>query len=91
MPHSEEMVEILMADDDPDDRLLASKALHEYRLKNGIRFVEDGESDDDLLGVPLPPWPDRSDRFAVDPADGGVRTRINRAERGLPRAYLRNW
>ena len=49
MPHSEEMVEILMADDDPDDRLLASKALHEYRLKNGIRFVEDGEELMDYL------------------------------------------
>ena len=42
MSQSEEIVEILMADDDADDRLLAEKALHEYRLKNGIRFVEDG-------------------------------------------------
>jgi CheY-like chemotaxis protein len=38
-----ERVEILMADDDPDDRMMAARALHEYRLKNNIRFVEDGE------------------------------------------------
>ena len=43
MNNSKESVEILMADDDPDDRLMAAKALHEYRLKNGIRFVENGE------------------------------------------------
>ena len=49
MSQSEEIVEILMADDDPDDRLLAEKALHEYRLKNGIRFVEDGEELMDYL------------------------------------------
>ena len=49
MSQSEEIVEILMADDDPDDRMLAEKALHEYRLKNGIRFVEDGEELMDYL------------------------------------------
>ena len=49
MNQSEEIVEILMADDDPDDRLLAERALHEYRLKNGIRFVEDGEELMDYL------------------------------------------
>lgn len=43
MSETEQRVEILMADDDPDDRLMASRALAEYRLKNGIRFVEDGE------------------------------------------------
>jgi CheY-like chemotaxis protein len=37
------LVHILMADDDPDDRLMARKALEEYRVTNGIRFVEDGE------------------------------------------------
>jgi CheY-like chemotaxis protein len=36
-------VVILMADDDPDDRLLARKALAESRLLNDLRFVEDGE------------------------------------------------
>lgn len=49
MNQSEQIVEILMADDDPDDRLLAERALHEYRLKNGIRFVEDGEELMDYL------------------------------------------
>ena len=49
MNHNVEMVEILMADDDPDDRLLADLALKEARLKNGIRFVEDGEELMDYL------------------------------------------
>lgn len=34
---------ILMADDDPDDRLLSKEALQEARLMNELRFVEDGE------------------------------------------------
>ncbi|MCA9080106.1 MAG: response regulator [Planctomycetaceae bacterium] len=37
-----EIVTFLMADDDPDDRLLAKKALSESKLRNGIQFVEDG-------------------------------------------------
>jgi CheY-like chemotaxis protein len=36
-------VTILMADDDPDDRLLAAEALRESRVGNDLRFVEDGE------------------------------------------------
>lgn len=36
-------VTFLMADDDEDDRLLTQRALREYRLMNGMRFVEDGE------------------------------------------------
>ena len=32
---------ILMAEDDPDDRMLAEDALREARLLNGLRFVED--------------------------------------------------
>lgn len=44
-----EAVDILMADDDPDDRLMADKALREYRLTNGIFFVEDGEELMDYL------------------------------------------
>ena len=35
MSNPEGPVQILMADDDPDDRLMAKKALKEYRLKNG--------------------------------------------------------
>ena len=36
-------ITILMADDDPDDRLLTADALKEARLINDIRFVENGE------------------------------------------------
>ena len=36
-------ITILIADDDPDDRLLAKDALQESRLANDLRFVEDGE------------------------------------------------
>src|SRR5262245_57951002 len=43
MSNPAESIEILMADDDPDDCLMASRALKAYRLRNGIRFVEDGE------------------------------------------------
>jgi CheY-like chemotaxis protein len=49
MNSPEKLVEILMADDDADDRLMAAKALMDYRLKNGIRFVEDGEELMDYL------------------------------------------
>ncbi len=34
---------ILMADDDPDDCLLAEEALREARLINELRTVADGE------------------------------------------------
>ena len=33
---------ILMAEDDADDRLLTTKALARSRLRNNLRFVEDG-------------------------------------------------
>lgn len=36
-------VTILIADDDPEDRMLAEDALVESRLANDVRFVEDGE------------------------------------------------
>ena len=36
-------ITILVADDDPDDRMLAQEALAESRLANDLRFVEDGE------------------------------------------------
>lgn len=36
-------ITILMADDDPDDRLLTADALKEARLINDLRFVENGE------------------------------------------------
>jgi CheY-like chemotaxis protein len=42
-------ITILMAEDDPDDRLLAAKALKSRRLANELRFVEDGEELMDFL------------------------------------------
>lgn len=33
----------LMADDDPDDRMLTKEAMSESRVLNDLRFVEDGE------------------------------------------------
>lgn len=36
-------IEILIADDDAEDRMLIRDALNESRLKNGLQFVEDGE------------------------------------------------
>lgn len=42
-------VVILIADDDPDDRLLTKEALEENRLANDIKFVEDGEELMDYL------------------------------------------
>ena len=36
-------ITILMAEDDPDDRMLTREALLESRLANELRFVEDGE------------------------------------------------
>ncbi|HZD40552.1 MAG TPA: response regulator [Terriglobales bacterium] len=35
-------IALLMADDDPDDRMLAKEALAEVRLANDLFFVEDG-------------------------------------------------
>ena len=35
-------ITILMAEDDPDDRLLTQEALDESRLVNDLHFVEDG-------------------------------------------------
>lgn len=42
-------VTILMADDDPDDCLLAREALSESRLANDLHFVSDGEELMDYL------------------------------------------
>ena len=44
-----EPVNMLMADDDPDDRMMAEKALREARLTNGLMFVENGEELMDYL------------------------------------------
>jgi CheY-like chemotaxis protein len=40
---------ILMADDDPDDRLLTQEAWQENRIANELHFVEDGEDLMDYL------------------------------------------
>lgn len=40
---------ILIADDDPEDRMLVKEALEESRLKNSIQFVENGEELMDYL------------------------------------------
>lgn len=42
-------ITILIADDDPDDRLLISDALEDSRLANNIDFVKDGEDLMDYL------------------------------------------
>jgi len=42
MQHAPELVTILMADDDPDDRLLVEDAFAEIRLDNPLDFVGDG-------------------------------------------------
>ena len=57
-------IEILMADDDPEDRLLVLDAWEESRVVNSLSFVEDGEElmdylyrqgkYDSLNGKPLP-------------------------------------
>lgn len=39
---NKERITILMADDDPDDRLLVQDAFDEIRLANPLVFVEDG-------------------------------------------------
>jgi two-component system response regulator len=42
-------ITLLMAEDDPDDRLLTQEAFRENRLANDLRFVEDGEELMDYL------------------------------------------
>ena len=42
-------ITILMADDDPDDRMLTQEALMENKLANDLHFVEDGEELLDFL------------------------------------------
>jgi CheY-like chemotaxis protein len=42
-------ITILMADDDPDDRMLTGEALEESLLANNLHFVEDGEELMDYL------------------------------------------
>ncbi len=58
MSETKTPVTILMADDDPDDRLLTREALTMARLANPLRLVEDGEELLDYLkqrGAYAPP------------------------------------
>jgi CheY-like chemotaxis protein len=49
MRHRSKPVAILMAEDDPDDRLLSEEALKEAHLNNELHFVVDGEELMDYL------------------------------------------
>jgi CheY-like chemotaxis protein len=49
MKKKDSRIVILMAEDDPDDRLLSKEALIEAHLVNELRFVEDGEQLMDYL------------------------------------------
>ncbi len=49
MSETKKQINILMAEDDPDDRLLVEKSLRSSRLLNRLFFVEDGEELMDYL------------------------------------------
>lgn len=64
MSGNKKTITILIADDDPDDRLLIKESLEEARLANPLHFVEDGvelieylqrqNQYENLAGNPLP-------------------------------------
>ncbi|MFW6032200.1 MAG: response regulator [Phycisphaeraceae bacterium] len=47
--HHRKPITLLMAEDDPDDRLMTKAALEDNRLANDLRFVEDGQELMDYL------------------------------------------
>jgi len=49
VPTARQPITLLIAEDDPDDRLLAREALQESRLANGLQFVQDGQDLMDYL------------------------------------------
>ncbi len=49
MTQANKPIVILMAEDDPDDRLFSSEALEKAHLRNELRFVEDGQELMDYL------------------------------------------
>ncbi|MCP3870531.1 MAG: response regulator [Gammaproteobacteria bacterium] len=49
VPPETELITILLADDDEEDRMLAIEALEEARLANEVKVVEDGEELMDYL------------------------------------------
>lgn len=49
MAYTKRSISILMAEDDPDDRLFCREALEEARLTNKVQYVEDGQEMMDYL------------------------------------------
>jgi CheY-like chemotaxis protein len=47
--HSNKPIQVLLAEDDPDDRALVARALEESRWRTDLHFVEDGEDLMDYL------------------------------------------
>lgn len=47
--HGNKSIRILVAEDDLDDQMMLREALHENRLANDLRFVQDGEELMDYL------------------------------------------
>ncbi len=61
---TERLIKILVADDDPDDRMMIEDAFTENRIANEISFVEDGEQlmaylrrEDPFAGLKDEPYP----------------------------------
>jgi len=57
MQHAGTQITILIAEDDPDDRLLIQEAFEEARLANRIEFVDDGVALMDYLRRPATTLP----------------------------------
>lgn len=66
---NEKPITILIADDDPDDRMMIEDAFRENRLVNDIRFVCDGEELMDFLN--------RQGKYASAPRPGLVLLDLN--------------
>ncbi len=64
-----ETITILLADDDPDDRLMAKEAFEESRLANPLEMVEDGE---ELMQYLL-----RQGKYADKPKPGMILLDLN--------------
>lgn len=70
-------ITILMADDDPDDRLLTQQALEESKLANRLYFVEDGEELLEFLR--------RTGRYAPDTGRDAPRPGVILLDLNMPR------
>ncbi len=69
MKNSGASISILIAEDDPDDRMLIREALEESQLANEIHFVEDGEELMDYLH--------QKGRFSLSPIPGIILLDLN--------------